>query len=263
VSCVRLILVAVVLAGAAQAPAAEGKPPAGSSPSPAVAIADRVMHALGGPEAWNDTRYLRFDFAVEREGKTVVSRSHTWDKWTGRYRLEAKTKEGDPYTVLMNINTKEGSAWLKGKRLAGEEEKKYLEQAYATWVNDTYWLLMPYKMRDPGVILAMDGEEKKGNDAWDKVALTFDGVGLTPKDKYWVYVNRETGLVDKWEYILKGGPGPATPYLWKGWVRYGKILLAGDRVNPKDGTRIYFPVLEAPPTVPDTAFTSPEPAAAK
>jgi hypothetical protein len=122
---------------------------------------------------------------------------------------------------------------------------------------------MPYKMRDPGVILAMDGEEKKGNDAWDKVALTFDGVGLTPKDKYWVYVNRETGLVDKWEYILKGGPGPATPYLWKGWVRYGKILLAGDRVNPKDGTRIYFPVLEAPPTVPDTAFTSPEPAAAK
>jgi hypothetical protein len=258
VSYARLIPVAALLGLATPLRAAEV-----SSPPKAVAIADRVMHALGGPEAWNDTRYLRFDFAVDREGKTVVSRAHTWDKWTGRYRLDAKTKEGDPYTVLMNVNTKEGSAWLKGKRLTGEEEKKYLEQAYAIWVNDTYWLLMPYKMRDPGVTLSVEGEEKKGKDTWDKVVLTFNGVGLTPKDKYWVYVNRDTGLVDKWEYILKGGPGPATPFLWKSWVRYGKILLSGDRVNPKDGTRIYFPVLDAPAAVADAVFASPEPAPAK
>jgi hypothetical protein len=76
-------------------------------------------------------------------------------------------------------------------------------------------------------------------------------------------VNRETGLVDKWEYILKGGPGPATPFLWKSWVRYGKILLSGDRVNPKDGTRIYFPVLDAPAAVADAVFASREPAPTK
>ena len=71
----------------------------------AVAVADEVLEAMGGKDAWNGTHFLRFDFAVESGGKTVVSRAHTWDKWTGRYRLEAKTKAGDPYVALMNINT--------------------------------------------------------------------------------------------------------------------------------------------------------------
>ena len=48
-------------------------------------------------------------------------------------------------------------------------------------MNDAYWLLMPYKMRDPGVVLTLAGAEKKGEDAWDKVLLTFEGVGLTPR----------------------------------------------------------------------------------
>ena len=130
----------------------------------AVAIADKVMQALGGADAWNETHYLRFDFAVDRGGKTLVRRAHTWDKWTGRYRLEAKTKDGDPYVVLMNVNTKEGSAFLKGKKLEGDEAKKAVDEAYGTWVNDTYWLIMPYKMKDPGVILALDGEETKGGE---------------------------------------------------------------------------------------------------
>jgi hypothetical protein len=242
-------LVGVVASSPAQAaPASDPK---------AVAIAEQVMEALGGRQAWDGTRYLRFDFAVEREGKLAVSRAHTWDKWTGRYRLEGKTKEGDPFLVLMNVNTKDGQGYRKGARLQGGEEKKLLEQGYGTWINDTYWLLMPYKMRDPGVVLGLDGEEKSGGAAWDKVVLTFENVGLTPKDKYWAYVNRATHLVDRWDYILEGGPGPAKTFHWKGWKKYGAILLAPDRVNPQDGTRIYFPVLDVPASVPDGAFTAP------
>jgi hypothetical protein len=232
-------------------------PAEGASDPKAAAVADRVMEALGGAEAWNATRYLRFDFAVDREGKTLVRRAHTWDKWNGRYRLEATTKEGEPYVVLLNINTKDGDAFLKGKKLEGEEEKKFLEQGYGVWVNDTYWLLMPYKMKDPGVSLAMAGEEKKDGEAWDKVRLSFDNVGLTPKDRYWAYVNRKTGLVDRWDYVLKGEDKPPTSFMWKNWQKHGKVMLADDRVNTKDGTRIYFPVLETPGTVAETVFTKP------
>ncbi len=223
----------------------------------ATALADKVMQALGGAKAWNNTHYLRFDFAVDRGGKTVVRRAHTWDKWTGRYRLEATDKKGNPSVVLMNVNTREGSAFLKGKQLEGKDAKKQVEEAYATWVNDTYWLLMPYKMKDPGVILAYDGEEKKGGEAWDKVRLTFDNVGLTPKDKYWAYVNRKTGLVDRWDYVLKGENKPPSAFSWTNWKAYGKIRLADDRVNAADGTRIYFPVLEVPASVPEATFTTP------
>jgi hypothetical protein len=245
-----LVMLVAVFTGVAQPSLALA---AGSDPR-AVAIADRVMQALGGEAAWNATRYLRFDFAVDRGGKTVMRRGHVWDKWTGRYRVEGKDKDGRDVVVAMNLNTKEGSATVAGAALAGEELKKALETGYAWWVNDAYWLLMPYKMRDPGVVLTLAGTERKGEDAWDKVLLTFEGVGLTPKDRYWVFVNAKTGLVDRWEFVLKGEKTPPAPFEWKGWKPYGRIQLADDRVSPKDGTRIHFPVLDAPATVSDEAF---------
>jgi len=243
-----LVLGSVLAAPTARAQAADSK---------AAAVADRVMEALGGADAWNKTRYLRFDFAVERDGTTVMRRAHTWDKWTGRYRLEASTREGEAYVVLLNINTKDGRAWLKGTELQGDEAAKYVEQGYAAWVNDTYWLLMPYKMKDPGVSLALDGEDKKGGEAWDKLRLTFDNVGLTPKDRYWAYVNRKTGLVDRWAYVLKGESKPPTTFTWQNWKKYGNVMLADDRRNPADGTRIYFPVLDVPGSLPDALFSAP------
>jgi hypothetical protein len=247
-----LFLAALVAAAPREARAATAPP---ADPK-AVAVADKVIQSLGGAEAWNNLRYLRFDFAVDRGGKTVVRRAHTWDKWTGQYRLEATSKEGEAFVVLMNVNTKEGSAFVKGKKVEGEALKKYLDQAYGAWVNDSYWLLMPYKMKDPGVIVAYDGAETKDGDTWDKVRLTFDNVGLTPKDKYWAFVNRKTGLVDRWDFVLNGENKPPSSFAWKNWKSYGKVTLADDRVSP-DGTRIYFPVLETPESVPAATFTTP------
>ncbi len=223
----------------------------------ATAVADRVMTALGGHKAWEGTRFLRFDFAVDREGKALFSRAHTWDKWNGRYRLEGKTEKGDPLVVLMNLNTKDGDAWINGKKLEGAEEKSQLDGAFGAWTNDTYWLLMPYKLKDAGCKLALAGEEKKEGKVWDKLLLTFDNVGLTPKDKYWVYVNRETGLVDKWDFVLKGEKKPPSTFTWEGWKAYGKIQLPNDHVNAKDKVRIHHPVLDAPAVVADAIFTTP------
>ncbi len=230
--------------------------PSESDPK-AVALADRVMEALGGREAWQATRYLRFDFAVEREGKTLMRRAHTWDRRTGRYRVEATDEQGRPVVVLMNLHTKQGKAWVGGEPASGEALEKLLESGYAWWVNDSYWLLMPYKMRDDGVVLTDAGLEAGQGGSWEKVLLTFEGVGLTPKDKYWVFVNRKTGLVDRWEFVLKGADTPPVPWSWSGWKPYGSIQLADERVNTNDGTRILFPVLAVPASVPDAVFTQP------
>jgi hypothetical protein len=229
----------------------------GTSDPKAVALADKVMAALGGQKAWDGTRFLRFDFAVERGGKALFSRAHTWDKWNGRYRLESKTEKGEPLVVLMNLNTRDGDAWIDGKKLEGAAEKAQLDGAFGAWTNDTYWLLMPYKLRDEGCKLALAGEETKDGKAWDKLLLTFDNVGLTPKDKYWVYVNRETGLVDKWDFVLKGEKKPPSTFTWEGWKSYGKIQLPNDHVNAKDKVRIHHPVLDAPVVVADAVFSAP------
>lgn len=230
--------------------------PAGSDPQ-AAALAAQVMQALGGEAAWKKVRFLRFDFAVETDGKIAMSRSHYWDKWTGRYRVEGKGKDGKGFLVLMNLDTKQGQAWLDDKPLADAALTEQLERGYGMWVNDTYWLLMPYKLQDPGVRLSMAGEEKIGDADCDRLQLSFEGVGLTPKDRYWVSVNRTTHLVDRWEYILQDEKGPATRWDWRGWKSYGGIKLAPERVNAKAKRRILFPVLDVPAAIPDAMFEAP------
>ena len=231
-------------------------PPAlAQAPTDPQALADQVLAALGGEAAWRATHFLRFDFAAERGGKELTRRAHTWDKWTGDYRLEGRRREdGKPFRVVMNLHSKEGAAWVDGKELAGDDLKKQLEGAYGVWVNDTYWLLMPYKLKDPGVRLALDGERREGSQVWDRLRLEFDGVGLTPKDKYWAHVNRATRLVDRWEFVLRGEKGEPAVFDWKGWRAYGSIQLAPERVSPKDGTRIFFPVLDVPASLPPDTF---------
>ncbi|HET7747645.1 MAG TPA: hypothetical protein VFM29_10120, partial [Vicinamibacteria bacterium] len=190
------------------------------------------------------------------EGK-FQGRKHAWDKWTGRYRVEGATREGDPYVILMNLDTKEGSAWLKGRKLEGDELKQQLERGYGAWVNDTYWLLMPYKLRDPGVSLAYAGEEQMDGATYDKIQLRFDNVGLTPKDTYWVWVSCATGLVDRWDYVLKGEQVPPTTWRWTNWRKYGRIMLADERVNATEGRKILLPGIEVPDSIPDSVFTEP------
>jgi len=248
-----MLMLGLLLAAGRPATAADA--PLKADPK-AAAIADQVMDALGGKKAWDDTHYLRFDFGVEKDGK-FQGRSHTWDKWTGRYRLEGKTPEGKSYVTLMNVNTKEGSTWVDGQKLEGEDAKKALERAYGAWINDTYWLLVPYKLKDPGVILEYGGEQKEPGGMCDKLVLTFDNVGLTPKDKYWVHVNRDTHLVDRWDYVLKGEKVAPTTWEWKGWSKHGKMMYSSERVNPKEGRKLLMPVFDVT-NVPDAAFTSPQ-----
>jgi len=253
------LAVVIMLAAGTGAFAQSSASKPSASNARATAVADRVMVALGGKEAWDKTRFLRFSFGSERDGK-FTGRTHTWDKWTGRYRVEGQTREGDPFLVLMNLNTRQGSAWLKGRKLEGDELKQQLERGYGMWVNDTYWLLMPYKMKDPGVILAYAGEEKGASGAmYDKVKLTFDNVGLTPKDTYWVWVNRDTGMVDRWDFVLKGESVPPSTFMWTGWKKYGGIMLAGERMNPKEGRKLLLPDIAVLESVPDSVFTSPDP----
>ena len=229
-------------------------PQPGCAQPTAQSVADSLQQALGGKQAWDNTRYLHFTFAGRR--------THWWDKWTGRYRVEGDTKEKQHYVVLENVNTKEGTAWLDGKKLEGDKAKEMLENGYGAWVNDTYWLLMPYKVQDPGVNLSYAGEETIDGKTYDKLALSFGKVGLTPGDRYTAYVNRDTHLMDRWAYILESMPkdGPPTAWQWEGWQKYGNIMLAPHRVQVGAPDRkLELGDIAVPATLPDSVFTSPDP----
>ena len=232
-----------------------------SNDAKAQEVAAKLMEALGGQENWDRARYLRFDFVVKREGKIVSTVKHLWDRYTGRYRVEGTTRDKGDYVVLFeDINAKKGQAFRNGEAVQGEDRKKLIDMGYGRFINDTYWLLMPFKWNDPGVHLKYEGTAGgDGGTLWDKVLLTFDdNVGLTPKDRYWAYINRKTGLMDRWAYILKGGKGPATGADWVRWERFGGILLSQEKIVRGRSVRILFHNLQVSSTTDENPFTSPE-----
>lgn len=207
-------------------------------------LADKVMVAMGGQENYDNTRFITWRFFGRR--------LHVWDKWTGNLRYE----NGKGATVLMNVNTKEGKAWQDGAAIEDAADlEKMLEGAYRAWINDSYWLVMPYKLKDPGVTLVYSGEGKMENDRDAHVlTLTFDSVGVTPENKYEVLIDKERLLVEQWNFYQKASdeePRFKTP--WANWEPHGKILLSADRGKSKHSDVAVFDQL------PDSVFSSPEP----
>jgi hypothetical protein len=216
---------------------------AGQSDEKSVAVANEVMEALGGQGAWNATRYLTWSFFGRR--------THVWDKFTGDLRYE-----NEDTLVLMNLNTKKGRAWKNGEEVSDPTAlEEALDSAEGRWINDSYWVFMPYKLQDPGVTLKYlgKGTTEAGAEA-DVLELTFDRVGRTPENKYEVFVDAESRLVTQWNYYPKASdPEPRFKLPWLDWTRKGQILLSANRGDRKHEN---LAVLEG---VLESVFQSPDP----
>jgi hypothetical protein len=217
------------------------------------AVAQRAIDVLAGP-AWNDARYFAFTFAVEREGKIVSAWAQRWDRFTGDYRVSGKNREGEDVLVIMNTNTKEGKAWKNGQPVT--DPKELLTFGYRRFINDTYWLLMGFKSFDPGVSREYAGEktDAAGN-VYDVVRFSFDKVGLTPGDVYWMWVNRKTGLVDQWHMKLEGSKPEEEPgvILFHDYKRFGGLQISTRREMGK-GQFIVLNDITVAKSVPAGAF---------
>jgi len=221
---------------------------ASASDPRAIAVADRVMAALGGEAAWNETRYIRWTF--------VGRRTLLWDKFENRCRIDFIGAQGLRLTGFVDLETLEGTGFVEGDRVVGDDGEQFESTLAGMWVNDAYWLAMPFKMKDPGVTLLDVGTEQTTDGRTeDVVALTFgESVGLTPEHKYHVHVDQETDLVTRWAFFRDAGDdAPTVTNVWTNWQQYGDIMLSDDR------GQIALTDLAVFETVPDHAFTSPEP----
>ena len=218
----------------------------------AIAIADAVMETMGGRKAWDDTRYLAWKF--------FDFRMHHWDKHTGDIRVEFE-REGIRTVYLANLHTQKGRAWVNGEEITDPDPlAEMMEKAMSAWINDSYWLVMPYKLKDSGVTLKYVGEkEMEDGRAAEVLELTFNAVGNSPENKYHVFVAKDSGLVEQWAYFSTATddePRMTTP--WQNWTRYGNIMLSADRGmrRGKPSRHTNIAVYE---TLPESVFTDPGP----
>ena len=152
-------------------------------------MATDVWKSSGGEE-WPNIVEIDFTFVVEQQdGKTLASVEHKWNLAKKTDEVKWKTKDGKDKDITVNLAAP-----------AQDEDGK---AGYARWVNDSYWLLAPLKLRDPGVTLSYEGSKGADGMAGETVRAKFDKVGLTPNDQYVFYIDAKTNTVFAWDYIPK------------------------------------------------------------
>lgn len=204
-----------------------GNPPANGfnsedSDEAAITLADEVMDAMGGRRAWDTTRYIGWTFFGRR--------SHVWDKLEMKNRIDIP---GDSLSMIIDLKDKSGRVLQRGVEITDTDSlDMFVQRAYNMWINDSYWLVMPYKLKDSGVTLKSIGKDTTTLGAASEVVqLTFQDVGVTPGNKYLVYVDDDTKLVTQWDFYSSSQDSlPRFQSPWPNYKKYGDLLLSGGQI---------------------------------
>ena len=254
-----LLLIAFPIVAQTPSQVVIAPPPAApvSPPDPAAdALAKRTIEANGGA-AWDKARYLSYTFVVERNGQAAASFPQQWDRVTGDYRVSGLDPKGVPFTVILNAKTKTGRAWQKGVEVKDLPAlKELLSLGYRRYNNDTYWLLMPLQMLEPGVHRTSQGERTDAaGHKWDVVRLTFDP-SLEINYTVWAWINRESGLVDEWDMKAPGAAAtdPSIEVFFRDFKRVAGVLISMRREVMGKNQTVRFDELQILPETPKGAF---------
>lgn len=253
-----LLVAALALGAAAGLPhRALAAPPPADIDRESEPVVRALTDAMGGLKTWESLPCFRFDFVVVRDGKEAARYRHWWDKRNGRCRVEGPDEKGRHVTAIFGLADRKGLAFVDG---IGESDParvaEIIQHGYERWVNDTYWVTMPFKLRDPGVKLRYSRPERTAQAAYDVLELTFvPGTGLTSDDHYWLYVNRATHLIDKWQYVLTGQKPPPSGASWEAWTNVGPVKLSLQRRFAGKPSMLRFENVATPQAFDESVFS--------
>ncbi len=133
-------------------------------------IARKIESATGKAD-FDNFRYLRWS--------TVRDHKFVWDKTQKKVIVHFAD-----YKVLLHLDHLDSSRIFDDGLLKANKKEAIIQKAYSHFCNDSFWLIAPYKLFDPGV------ERKIVVDGVDKLLLiTYASGGVTPGDSYLWYLD--------------------------------------------------------------------------
>lgn len=185
----------------------------------AIELAKKVIEAHGGIDRWNDTEYVAWNF--------FGARDLYWNKHTGDVKIITRNSKFN-----INLNEESGEISVNGKEIKEKDSIiYYTDRAKQIWVNDAYWMFFPFKLLDKGVLLAYHGQDTTLEGALaEKISLTFEMVGYTPQNKYFVYIEPENHKILQWDYFANASDSTAGFQLpWSGYIERKGMLFSTRR----------------------------------
>lgn len=139
-----------------------------------------------------------------------------WDKTNDKVNVK-----WEDFEVDLSTQTQKGTAKQGGISLEGEALEKALALAWQFFTNDSFWIVSPYKVRDPGTIRSIVKTEEG-----DALLIHYTSGGVTPGDSYlWILdENYRPKAYKLWVSILPIG---GLEFSWEDWNQYNGAWFAG------------------------------------
>jgi uncharacterized protein DUF6503 len=172
----------------------------------AQALLDKVITAHGGMQAWQSLHDLTFTLtliALSPQGEeAAASKSLYYLKQQGKARVESITGKG---VKVEGFDGEKPWVTVNGKPEAGEEALRLAQFQSVNW---WYWIGVPFKLKDPGVILTYKGTAAFRGQPVEILEVTFQpGVGST-NDRFVYSIDPKTGRIVFVEFQLQPGVWP-------------------------------------------------------
>ena len=209
------------VAGALIAPALYTTSPTGPSPKPVDATAEKLVsqmiETIGGAKKLYALRDVEYKYTYHNVTKGIADVSleryifdgeHSWARYD---QHEVFVMPGTDGSVTSSFDGHQTTSMQNGKVLEGDGTAPL---AFLRKTN-FYWFAMFFKLSDPGVNLKYLGKRRADYTDYDVVDVTFGSdVGDSPKDRYVIYINPYTHLVDMFLFNVTGF-GIETPFLMR------------------------------------------------
>lgn len=191
--------------------------PIGKAGPEAKALATKMLSAINYT-AYKDTRFLEWSFANG-------AHNYKWDKENN----EVQVTWGD-YSVQLNLKNNAKSSALKNDvPLKGKSKQKIIAKAVSFFNNDSFWLVAPFKVFDPGTVRKIVPLENGS----EGLLVTYLSGGSTPGDSYlWELDSNGFPLsFQMWVKIIPVGGLRAT---WDDWkiMESGAFLPTSHQLGP-------------------------------
>ncbi len=149
-------------------------------------LADEMLRALNKP-GFDTLSIIKFTYPG--------GRSYDWSK--AENTVQVKWKEND---VFLNLNE------------PVDEFSTLQYEAYEYFINDSFWLVAPFKVRDDGVMRStVKVDDGRG------LLVTYTSGGVTPGDSY-LWIIDENGFPKAWKLWTSNVPIGGLKIGWGGWT---------------------------------------------
>jgi len=186
-------------------------------------IIDKVLAKVGGMEAFRALKDVSYEYTFQSQSSGIKDVSMERYIFDGEYSYAYyKTREYYMLPQMEGVLTQyfDGQSTVSkiNGNIISEKEPAYAGHFFRK--TNFYWFNMMFKLQDPGVILKNMPKRKVNGVAYDIVEMTFEqGTGET-SDRYILYVNPNTQLVDQFLFTVFGF-GIKDPLIMK--LKYEKI----------------------------------------